>query len=62
MSNKNTGLREWKRKPMISNPNLRWGLIIGGAVYLVIAFYTMDVNWARVAAGLPRAERYQPDH
>jgi phosphonate transport system permease protein len=58
VSNKNTGLREWKRKPMIESPNLRWGLIGGGAVYLVIALYTMDVDWARVAAGLPRAERF----
>jgi phosphonate transport system permease protein len=58
VSNKNSGVREWKRKPMISNPKLRWALIGGCAIYLVIAFYTMDVNWARVAAGLPRAERF----
>jgi phosphonate transport system permease protein len=58
VSNKNTGVREWKRKPMISNPKLRWTLIGGGAIYLFIAFYTMDVDWARVAAGLPRAERF----
>ncbi len=58
MSNKNSGVREWKRKPMISNSKLRWTLIGGGAIYLFIAFYTMDVDWARVAAGLPRAERF----
>ena len=58
MSNINTGVREWKRKPMISNSKLRWTLIGGGAIYLFIAFYTMDVDWARVAAGLPRAERF----
>jgi phosphonate transport system permease protein len=58
VSNKNTGVREWKRKPMISNSKLRWTLIGGGAIYLFIAFYTMDVDWARVAAGLPRAERF----
>jgi phosphonate transport system permease protein len=58
VSNKNSGVREWKRKPMISNPKLRWTLIGGGAIYLFIAFYTMDVDWARVAAGLPRAERF----
>ena len=58
MSNKNSGVREWKRKPMISNPKLRLTLIGGGAIYLFIAFYTMDVDWARVAAGLPRAERF----
>jgi phosphonate transport system permease protein len=58
VSNKNTGVREWKRKPRISNPKLRWTLIGGGAIYLFIAFYTMDVDWARVSAGLPRAERF----
>jgi len=50
--------RTWKRPPMISNPTLRWSLIIGGGIYLIFAFWSMDVNWGRVAAGLPRAERF----
>ena len=50
--------RAWKKPPLISNPRLRWGLAIGAAVYLALALGTMEVNWARVAAGLPRAERF----
>ena len=50
--------RTWKRPPFIERPLLRWGLITGGALFLVVAIGTMDVNWARVAAGLPRAERF----
>jgi phosphonate transport system permease protein len=50
--------RTWKRPPFIERPLLRWGLITGGALFLVISIGTMDVDWARVAAGLPRAERF----
>jgi phosphonate transport system permease protein len=50
--------RTWKRPPFIERPLLRWGLITGGALFLVVSIGTMDVNWARVAAGLPRAERF----
>jgi len=44
----------WKKPPFISNPALRWGLFIGGLVYLVLAVGSIDVNWARVAEGLSR--------
>jgi phosphonate transport system permease protein len=50
--------RTWKRPPFIERPLLRWGLITGGALFLVVSIGTMDVNWERVAAGLPRAERF----
>ena len=50
--------RQWKRPPMITNPWLRWGLILGGLIYLVIAIYTLNVDWGRVMAGLPRAQRF----
>jgi phosphonate transport system permease protein len=50
--------RTWKRPPFIERPLLRWGLITGGVLFLVISIGTMDVDWARVAAGLPRAERF----
>jgi phosphonate transport system permease protein len=50
--------RTWNRPPFIERPLLRWGLITGGTLFLVVAIGTMDVNWARVAAGLPRAERF----
>ncbi len=50
--------REWHRPPMIANPWLRWSLVLGGLIYLALAFGTLDVNWDRVLAGLPRAERF----
>jgi len=61
MTEKNTRpaqSRTWKRPPMISNPSLRWSLIVGGGIYLIFAVWSMDVNWGRVAAGMPRAERF----
>jgi phosphonate transport system permease protein len=33
---------------------LRWGLIAGALVYLVLAIASIDVNWSRVAEGLSR--------
>jgi phosphonate transport system permease protein len=50
--------RTWKRPPFIERPLLRWGLITGGVLFLVISIGTMDVDWGRVAAGAPRAERF----
>lgn len=46
--------RRWKKPPFIKNARLRWALSIGAAVYLALAFGTMEVNWGRVAEGLPR--------
>lgn len=48
----------WKRPPFIKNPAVRWAIIVGAAVYLATALGTMDVNWSRVAEGLPRGERF----
>ena len=50
--------RSWKRPPFIESSLLRWGLITGGVLFLVVSIGTMEVNWERVAAGLPRAERF----
>ena len=33
---------------------LRWGLVLGAAVYLALALGTTEVNWVRVWEGLPR--------
>ena len=46
--------RRWKKPPFIKNARLRWALGIGAAIYLALAFGTMEVNWGRVAEGLPR--------
>ena len=50
--------RQWKPPPLIANERLRWGLWIGAAVYLALALGTMEVNWARVADGIPRGQRF----
>lgn len=44
----------WRKPPFISNDLLRWGLAAGVVVYLVLAFASFDVNWARVNEGLTR--------
>lgn len=46
----------WRPKPMIRNPVLRYGLVIGGLAYLYAAFATIDVNWNRVVQGFERAQ------
>ncbi|WP_434984030.1 phosphonate ABC transporter, permease protein PhnE [Vreelandella zhaodongensis] len=56
----------WRRLPLIDNPRVRWGLVLGAAVYLVLALASVDVNWVRVAEGSGRALNFlgaflQPD-
>ena len=53
-----SGRRRWKRPPFVQNPVLRWGLIVGAAVYLAAALGTTEVNWVRVWEGLPRGQRF----
>ena len=36
--------RTWKRPPFVKNPLLRWGLWLSIAIYLALAFGTMEVN------------------
>lgn len=50
--------RIWTKPPFIRSSMLRWGLIVGGAAYLAVAFGTMDINWGRVADGFPRGQRF----
>lgn len=45
----------WKKPHFISNPWLRYGLVIGIVVYLVWAFATLPFDWVRVSEGIPRA-------
>ena len=55
MSSSNSKYAEtWKKPPFIKNPILRWSIFIGSIVYFVLAFATMEVNWTRVAEGIPR--------
>ncbi|MDE0811228.1 MAG: phosphonate ABC transporter, permease protein PhnE [Alphaproteobacteria bacterium] len=48
----------WKRPPRIRSGILRWGIAVGAAFYLAAAFGSMEINWTRVAEGLPRGERF----
>ncbi len=50
--------RRWKKPPFIENARLRWAIGLGAAVYLAFAFGTMEVNWARVAEGVPRGAKF----
>ncbi|MCP5083635.1 MAG: phosphonate ABC transporter, permease protein PhnE [Alphaproteobacteria bacterium] len=50
--------RSWKKPPLIANRFLRWGLWFGAAIYLSLALGTMEINWGRVAEGLPRGQRF----
>jgi len=50
--------RQWKKPPLIKSRALRWGLAIGAAVYLALAFETTPVNWHRVWEGLPRGLQF----
>jgi phosphonate transport system permease protein len=44
----------WKKPPFIRRDWLRWALIGGGLIYVVVALASMEVNWSRVYAGLDR--------
>jgi len=50
--------RTWKKQPFVTSPVLRWTLIIGSVVYLILALNSIDVNWARVARGLDRGWQF----
>ncbi|MFN2409501.1 MAG: phosphonate ABC transporter, permease protein PhnE [Halomonas sp.] len=57
---------EWRRLPLIESPRLRWGIVLGAVVYLVLALASVEVDWARVAEGSSRALNFlgafmQPD-
>lgn len=44
----------WKKPPFIKSGILRWLLYLGTVTYFVLAFWTMEINWPRVAEGIPR--------
>lgn len=48
----------WKKPPFIQNRLLRWCLWFGLAIYLALAFGTLDTNWERVAEGIPRGTKF----
>ncbi len=56
----------WKPLPFVSDARLRWALNIAVIVYLLLAWLSVDVNWARVSEGMERGLNFvasflQPD-
>jgi phosphonate transport system permease protein len=52
-----TSQRQWRKRPFIANPWLRWGLIIGALIYAIWAVTSLPFDWARITAGMERAMR-----
>jgi phosphonate transport system permease protein len=50
--------RRWKKPPLIKSPLLRWSLGLGIAFYLALALGTTEIDWGRVAEGIPRGARF----
>lgn len=58
MATSTTPLR-WKRPPvLLTNPVWRRVILLGALVYLVLAVYSVEVDWARVYQGLERGWRF----
>jgi len=47
----------WRRPPMISNPWLRYGLVVAVILYVVWAFSTLPIDWQQMSEGVTRAQR-----
>ena len=50
--------RPWRKPPLIRRAWLRWLLIIGSTVYLVLAISSIEVDWGRVWIGLDRGAQF----
>lgn len=48
----------WRKPKFIRNPVYRWALMLGFVAYLIAAFATIEVNWARVYEGLDRGAQF----
>jgi len=49
--------RRWEPPRLIESTWARWAVVLGIVGYLVLAFASIEVNWARVSDGLSRAGR-----
>ena len=45
---------QWRKPPFFKSAALRWTLILGSALYLVLAIASLEINWQRVILGLDR--------
>ncbi|MEX0617927.1 MAG: phosphonate ABC transporter, permease protein PhnE [Pseudohongiellaceae bacterium] len=48
----------WRPRPFIGDPRLRWAINLAVLIYLLLAWLSIDVNWARVAQGLDRGAEF----
>lgn len=46
---------QWKKPPFINSPVVRYALIVGAIVYLVLALGSLEINWLRLSQGWERA-------
>ena len=46
---------QWHRIRLIENPALRNGMMLLAVVYIFYSFSSLNIEWSRVANGLPRA-------
>src|SRR5690606_17194995 len=54
-----TAHRSWRRPPMlIRDRRWRWSIYAFSAIYLVLAIWSVEVNWIRVYEGLERGWRF----
>ncbi|HWL67815.1 MAG TPA: phosphonate ABC transporter, permease protein PhnE [Geminicoccus sp.] len=49
--------RAWRKPPFFRNRTLKWALVAGAVVYLLLALASVEVNWARLSEGAGRAAR-----
>jgi phosphonate transport system permease protein len=48
----------WRKPHFVTNPLLRWGLIVGFIAYMIAAVMTIEVDWGRVYEGLDRGWQF----
>ena len=48
----------WSPPPLIKNPLLRWGILIGLVIYLYLSVGSLEVNWNRIYEGLDRGAKF----
>ncbi|MFN2353511.1 MAG: hypothetical protein ABR512_03160 [Desulfopila sp.] len=54
----NTGdVPQWQRIKLIESPKTRWLLLGLLVVYIIITAFTLELDWNRIANGIPRAGR-----
>lgn len=44
----------WRPLPLVRDSRLRWFINLSVLLYIVLAWYSIDINWARVAQGMDR--------